>query len=257
MDEKKIKIAFNKIKQDINFLKSQIESLKNNLPLETEIETENKNFKKLKEEFNKLKEKVIFIDKKPENNYLDIKTIDRKFNDFEDMLNKKLDIEISSLKINLNSKLEELNQNIFNIKKEPLNKILDIENIDKKIQNTFNQFSEIIDEKISIEINALKLEFTEEIGKLYDKFFSEIVEFKNELNKINEKTLIDEISKKEIKQEKKDEKKIESKKNTKNFEEIEKKPKKEGKIKKIAKWLFIDEEEDFEELKDEVKKKDD
>lgn len=242
-----------KIKEDMDLLKAEIKSLKNKPEEKSKLTFGGLDL--LKDEFEKLKNKVKDIRGGPENSYLDMEMIDSRFNNFQEMVLGKLDLEISSLKFELNSNLEKLNDDILSIKKELTTKGAPSADIDQKVQNTFTNFSEIIDEKMNLEVNSLKIEFTEEIAKLYDRFFSEIVDFKNELNKIQNKPLIAQKQTKEVetKKSKKVENKVESKIEKKN-EDLEEKPKKEGKLKKVAKWLFVDEEEDFEDLKNQIKK---
>ena len=113
---------------------------------------------------------------------------------------------------------------------------------DQKIENTFNEFSEIMNEKIQIEMNSLRLEFTEEIAKLYDKCFNEILSLKAQLDK------------QETKQ-----KQVSSPRTLKTKKEVEakeEKENKESKLKKISKFLFVDEDEDdLKSIKNQVEDK--
>lgn len=112
---------------------------------------------------------------------------------------------------------------------------------DQKIENTFNEFSEIMNEKIQIEMNSLRLEFTEEIAKLYDKCFNEILSLKAQLDKQETKQT---ASARSPKAKKKDE------------AVVEEKAKKESKMKKISKFLFVDEDEDeLKSIKNQVEDK--
>lgn len=114
---------------------------------------------------------------------------------------------------------------------------------DQKIENTFNEFSEIMNEKIQIEMNSLRLEFTEEIAKLYDKCFNEILSLKAQLDKQETKQK-QTASARSPKAKKKDE------------SVVEEKAKKESKMKKISKFLFVDEDEDeLKSIKNQVEDK--
>ncbi len=114
---------------------------------------------------------------------------------------------------------------------------------DQKIENTFNEFSEIMNEKIQIEMNSLRLEFTEEIAKLYDKCFNEILSLKAQLDKQETKQK-QTASARSPKAKKKDE------------AIVEEKAKKESKMKKISKFLFVDEDEDeLKSIKNQVEDK--
>lgn len=108
---------------------------------------------------------------------------------------------------------------------------------DQKIENTFNEFSEIMNEKMQIEMNSLRLEFTEEIAKLYDKCFNEILNLKAQLDK--QESSSPRTPKAKTKPETQEEKQ-----------------KKESKMKKISKFLFVDDDEDeLKSIKKEVEDK--
>ena len=124
----------------------------------------------------------------------------------------------------------------------------------EQLEGRFADFSEIINEKIDIELNALRLEFTEEIAKVYDRVFTEILDLKGELDKNDKPTK--KTSKKVVK-------KIPTKKVVENKEEPEEElyqsisesteNKRPGKLKKVMNWLFVDEEENMDDIKSQIK----
>lgn len=100
---------------------------------------------------------------------------------------------------------------------------LDVEVLNEKLA----EIAELMNEKVDMQTNGLRMEFTEEIAKLYDVLTQEKIEF--------EKPKKVQVSK------------------TKSTPKKEKK--KDNKIKKAVKWLFVDEDEQdtLSSIKDEVK----
>lgn len=193
MDEKKLKLAFQRVKKDMSLLSRQLEDLRKgksvNIPTTIDTKKVDKNTEKielLKVEIQDLKKKFLDNQNTTQNNHLDIETM----------------------------------------------------------EDRFHEVSELLQEKMTMEINSLRLEFTEEIAKVYDTCFKEIIELKGEINKATKSTKTSSTETKKS-----------FTKSSSKLEETPKKTKKE-KLKKIAKWLFVDEDEEdeMEDIKKSVKK---
>lgn len=244
MNDKKLREAFLKVKKDMDNLNLKLSKLE-------------------KQNSNTISNNVSNKDKSKN------KKIEQEFEEFAQMMDEKVSMEIAGIKLEFESQIARLSSELTAQQSEE--KRLDLKSkqcdeIENKVENSLGEFSEILNDRVTLEINSLKSEFTEEVAKLYDKFFNEIVEFKSELNNIK-KNFKPEEKKKEKKGENK--KKIKSKVNVKEEEKKEDKSlyesefkeengKKESKLKKVAKWLFVDEDEENEidSIKDEVKKSD-
>ncbi len=269
MRDTKIRDAFGRIKQDMGFLKKEIENLKkanelsadikkqiNNLKsfdlekfvinMENEfksinelLKTFNSNFQnnhqliselskeleKYNLEVKEMKSKVSSTQNRSENTHLDLEMLEEKFAEFQELINEKVSMEISSVKLEKDEKLAEMDAK--------LNKFLKNNSIEPEV---IYELNEVLNEKISLETSSLRMEFSEEIAKLYDRLGEKKIEKKpvkkTTLKKENKEYEVEEIA-----------------------EEDEKAAKKnESKIKKVAKWLFVDDEEEFDSIKDEVKK---
>ena len=231
MNERKLKNAFAKVREDMYNLYSELEEIKANLGIES------KNLKEKNKEV--IKNKVISK-----------KDLEKEFNEFGTLVNEKMAMEIAGVKLEYQTDIARLATELDIIKKER-NKI---ENLNEKSNSVnLNEYMDEIDKvkkEFNDKINKFKFEMTEEISKIYDKFFTEIVEIKqNSIKEERKKT------KSIIKQKKKIEKKDEVLDEEKPLYESELTNKKSGKMKKIAKWLFVDEDEEIENIKKEVKKK--
>jgi hypothetical protein len=269
MNEEKIKKAFQKVKLDISSLKEELEEVKS-----LKSSKGNSTFlKKIKEELKENRKVIEELKQKLDsfhndgNSNLDMNKINEKLEEIVQMLDEKLELEISNLKLEFTTNLARLEQKVYELSSN--DSVESQSNIEEKVKNTLTEFSEIVDEKIQAEVASLKLEYTNEIAKIYDTVFNEFMEFKKEIEglKSNKKS----VKSKEIKSEskKKDTKKLkktsDKKKKEKKSEKKEEvkeellyesqfEPKeKESKLKKIAKWLFVDEEEEFEDIKDQIK----
>ncbi len=231
-----------------------------------------KAFSKVRKDMDSLKKEIIYLKKNNLNSNLE--NFENKLSEFAEMINEKISLEISSIKLELTNEILNLNSKIDEIKlnKKKSNGDLKIKELDKKVENSLIEFSEMIDEKLRIEMNSLRGEISGEIAKLYDKVFNEIITFKEDIEKLksdsNKKLKVEkkEISNKssKVKDNKKTKKEIISNDNDLNLETNEEtlyesnsmkrnKGSKESKIKKIAKWLFVDENEEIENIKEEVK----
>jgi hypothetical protein len=171
---------------------------------------------------------------------------------------KSLEVELNSVKklVSALSKLVEQNTNdVKDIKSEfaELREELDVDGVDETankesihlVNSKLADFQELINGKLTLEIAELRLEFSEEIAKVFDNITRglEKVEFNAKVSKgsakkekileedyeilnSNQKTLVEEVE----------------------FTEDEKMP---SRFKKAIKWLFVDEEEeeDLDSLK--------
>lgn len=225
MDERNLRIAFAKIKKDILELKEGVADLSKSKPTV-----------KGSSEFNSAKFDNFVLN--VENELKSLNLYVREVEDRVSNISKKENAKDVSSESRSNDKVEVL-------------------------ESKLSDLSEMISEKIDIEINALRLEFTEEIAKIYDRVFSEVIDLKHEMNK---------GKKKEVGSVKKSVKKNESKndeslsENVVDEEEFYKsvtgkggvKNKKDGKLKKVMNWLFVEEEEkELDDIKSQIKNKKD
>ena len=235
MNERKLKSAFEKIKIDMLALSSQLNELREDKNKQTEVSNS-----QIKKELKEINELLKTFGSTVESNRKKIETLLKQLmirnEQFEELISEKISMELGNLdlketqdNINLKEEIKLVREEISELASKGLG---------QNVEDAFTEFNELINEKIQIELNSLRLEVTEEIAKLYDKCFSEILELKGELNKINKKS----------------KSKMSIPKPPKSLQK-KSKPKKEGKIKKVAKWLFVDEEEDeISSIKKEVKK---
>ncbi len=219
MDEQKLKKAFSSIKFDVQKLESAIERLERKT---------NSSSKKDKE----IDQILSILESLKSESYENTKRIEAL------NLGEKT---LTNSENNLVKEIDDLKKKLNSIENKP-QPISSSSSSNPNIEEVLNEFSELVNEKMTIEINSLRLEFTEEIAKLYDKCFNEIVELKAQLNK----------KEKEIKKEPK----VSKEKVSKSLPSDSIETKKESKLKKISKFLFVDEDEDeINSIKDEVKKK--
>ncbi len=232
MRDDRLKEAFKKVKEDMMLLTKEIEGVKS--------------------ETRGVKRETSDFDKKKFDNF--VKNVENELNSMN-LYIREFDDKLKHLSLQVGKTLEE--QKIM--QNDKTSKI-DMNSIDER----FQELSEILGEKISLETASIRMEFTEEIAKIYDKVFNEILDLKKDLSKIEKKNDIkdlkteNKVSKKEIvKEEPKVSKKSATKSEKKNENVDELYPeRKEGKIKKIAKWLFVDEEEEeMDDIKEQIKGK--
>lgn len=228
MEERKLRIAFAKVKKDINSLRNEITDV-SKLCLIQDNKTSEKGIDRIRFE-----------------NF--VNNVEKEFKEIL-LYTKELDDKLSNVS-------DSVKQNAKNPKLSKDSK--DFEYVDRKL----SEFGEILNEKIEIEMSAIKLEFTEEIAKLYDRIFTELIELKDEINKTKKGDSSG------IKKDKAKEEPVVEQKSKKTQKEVTKniisednsfvsdEGKKEGKFKKMMNWLFVDEEEsDLEDVKSEVKSK--
>lgn len=229
MDEKKLRSAFAKIKSDMNALSVEIKALNlkvdkvNKSPSDTETDSK-KQIENIEADFRMINELVKNFNEK----FKDTTELVEKFSDQLEVYHEELLIIKKSLKENNNVTFDE---NVLN--------------------RNFSSFQELVNEKIDLEISSLRLEFTEEIAKMYDRFYGEIEKVKKEDKNIGAKVEAKEetIVQKTTKSAPEKKKKIET------VEVEEDKKKEEGKFKKAVKWLFVDEDEDeMDQVRSEVEK---
>ena len=300
MNEKKIVDAFRKVKTDMTKIVTELEALKSSKSVKSISEIKNfPSFKKnVENELKSLNSRTKDFENKVNNNHevlndlsksikekssvnLDNEELDEKFEEFAEMINERVSLEISNLKLELETDFARLMADVDKFKLEILDVGASSKNKNEKNDNlnqNLEEFAEMINEKVTLEVNSLKMEFTEEISKVYDRCFNEILEFKSELQKLQERKdeKLEKKSKKKsnnIEKISKSKPKYNSKKKEKIISEdlnvptgieqvslyespIQENEKKPNKLKKIAKWLFVDEEEenDLNDIKGEVKK---
>lgn len=284
MDEKKLKIAFNKVKKDIFGLARELDVLKENQKVQNNNVVKNssnesnydilaqkvfnvENKIKALEDTNKfnfgksttLKSEIDFIKKKTndvmEESIRNIKQIDDKFNDFTVLITEKINLEVADLRLNVAENLSQSSSS-------------------KDLRDIKYEIIQSLDEKIQIQVNEIRNDFTSEIAKIYDKVFNELLDLKTQIDRIS--------SSKEFSRVKKQDKdkgadkessspplppKIDKKQSEKEVQQNQEKDlvddldskKKESKLKRFTKWLFIDEEDDnrqeIDDIKSDVKEK--
>jgi len=227
MDEKKLKSAFTKIKGDMSNLSQDIATLRMQVASVTRDGVQ---------------------PAVPRTSQIDI-----------DSLVKNLEIELQ----NLNSSIKGLNTEflenvkVTNAHTREITKCKDlIGDLDEKIDgfsssgtssedvrilnSKFGDFQELINEKLTLEVNQLRLEFMEEIAKVFDDVTKWID--KNGNKSVKKETL--------NAKEKADEEE--------EYEVLDGDlyAKKDGKLKRAVKWLFVDDEGDeLQDIKGQVKNK--
>lgn len=222
MDEDKLKLAFGRIKNDMVLIqkelmllkkgntlnqdvKAQLEQLKNYnlekfiITLENEFKSTNSlirefnhrtkengvEMRKLSENLQKYHFEITQIKKKlskesnvTANAELDIKILDEKLNELHEIMNEKVSLENAQARLEVQSDLARMASEISEMKKKT-KKSIETE----KVQESVNEIGEMLNEKINLELNALRLEFTEEMAKLYDKIYSESASKKEDTKK--------------------------------------------------------------------------
>lgn len=215
MDEVKLKKAFLKIKTQMNQLESKIDKLDS-----------------IKNSYFELYDGV-------ENNYqliLDIQKKEQASISFDSIQNELEDLkkEQEELKILFEKSLETF---LDSPKKNLVSK------------EEVSEISELFQESLNEQTNSLKLDLTNEISKVYDTFYNEILDLKKELNKSNS-NIVKTSSNKKTKLNKNNSL---SHKSDKVNEKENYNEKSESKVKKAIKWLFVDEEEeDLDSIKNQV-----
>ena len=240
-EDKKLKSAFSRIKEDINFLKKELRTLKS---------SNKENIKKEFEGFNSVIDDIRILVEENNKRVLSIKNfqekplneINNKFESYKSHVknieskNKEIEKKVEDVSNNLRSfvdkRSEQLREDIESREKNMLDKIeklekqvenlVDKREVDSKVYETYDS----LNEKISVDINSLRYEITEEISKIYDM-------------------IVDEDGyRREVKNNVKD---------NGSKDEDETRDGKSSPIKKVANWLFED-EEDLNVIKKEVKK---
>lgn len=220
-----IKAAFLKVKQDMTSLNKRISSI------EEGSTTKVPSVKELQE------------------------SISTTFEEVEELLQEKQEIQFSSFKLEVEEKLLALKEETPQSSQ-----------VQQEIQREISELSELLQEKISMEVSSLRLEITEEIAKIYDRCFDELLSLKGEINTLKQASKLPQEPQTKFKKTKTTKKSPTKKEETKSVspkveevvlnEQTLEDEKKEGKLKRLAKWLFVDEvEEEIKDIKSEVKKK--
>lgn len=263
------------IEKKLNLINKELENTKKEE--KSNLETLNKRIESLSKDFNKKYKTLINndnnnnSDSNVKNDAFDFNVIENDLDDFkktfedqvtnfenqqksneENIESLKQDVEI--LKVNINTidtdnqkEISKIKEDINSLKKKSKNKVSQTQLKD----NQLNEIMEGLSEKGTLELSNLKLEFTDEIAKIYDKFFAEILDLKSdfqETKKMFSEDIINMIDKNQKKSNKGNN--VESisdeslKLNENNEVIIEPQEEKTSRLKKIARWLFIDEEEE-------------
>jgi len=277
MDEKKLKIAFSKVKEDINNIGDDIAKLRMQLAQSLKVDKVDSNSGCNSEEFvknlevelssvkgliSKMKNEIELNSKQTKEYLGEIKGYNEKFDVLKNEFGKNLEGELSLVKnsisklsvdVSLNSKqmnghsveIKDCNKKIEDLKKN-LNENLELDSKTINDVSIVNQkladFQGLVNDKLTLEIAELKLEMSEEIAKAFDNMTKG-------LEKIEKKSKTEEVKKSNV---------LDSKQRTLieevEYQEEESKP---SKFKKAIKWLFVDEDEEDEILsvKSEIEKK--
>ncbi len=217
----------------------------------------------LKIAFAKVKRDILSI----KNQIEDLKISNNKTYNFVE--SKKFDNFISNIETELNNinlflkEVDDKSSHSLDLSSTHSDIMQRLEDSYKSIDPKISEISEMLSEKISFEISSLKLDFTTEIAKLYDKFFAELIDMKKNIRQIEKREIdyvkpIQESIKEPIKKEtKKNKIQIQEEEDihikAQNFSQTEAKEtktskKKGNRLKNVLNWLFIDEEEQEESL---------
>jgi len=173
MDEVKLKIAFSRIKKDMDYILLELNKVKKINDLNSEVKEHIKEIKK----FN--------IEKFIEKQEREFKNLNNFINEFNAKSNKNsLDIEnFQSLIKGYSDEINDLNKKIHDTNNKTENNRLDIELFNEKLA----EFQELINEKISIEIASLRMEFAEGLNRISHVQNKEVDDLKKKLEKSKKK----------------------------------------------------------------------
>lgn len=193
-------------------------------------------------QFADLKKKFHESQNTSQNTALDMKALDEHTAEFERLIDEKVSLENGSLRLELESAIATLARDVDIAKTEMEKKLKSVET---KKERGFDaeEFAEMINEKVSLEVSSLRLEMQEEMARLH----RELAEARKE-------------QKSSPKKEKKSSAST-SKKAAVNT--VQEEPVQKGRVKKAIKWLFVDEDDGdgdendkvLAEVKNDVKKK--
>ncbi len=227
MDEEKLRLAFGRIKYDMELIQKELNILKKTNTLNQDVKNQleeikgyhidkfinslenefksmnslirefNHRFKENSEEMKKLAEnlqkyhfEITNVKKKlskesniTANAELDIKILDEKLNELHEIMNEKITLENAQGRLEVQSELARMASEINDVRKKN-KKSVDTD----EIKESINEIAEMLNEKLNLELNSLRLEFTEELAKLYDKIPSKSVESKEEPKKKSKKS---------------------------------------------------------------------
>lgn len=230
MDEKKLKQAFSKVKTDFDLLDLEVSQIKTHLgKLSQGISISSDIQKQIKKLENVDLETFVL---NLESEFKSIHTLMTDFNQRFNQTSKFIE-KFSNEMEKYNSELADLKAKLNKTQNSTANTKLDVNILNEK----FTELQELLSEKVDLELGSLRLEFTEELAKVYDRIYTE-VESKSQ----TQKPSLDK------------QKKIKKSKNSNKLNEGAYTIGEEGKFKKAMKWLFIDEEnEDMDSIKGEIK----
>ena len=237
MNEEKLRMAFAKVKRDhremankLNHISSKIGELSHMMILSDEI----------KEKIRKLN--TINLERFTHNLENEFKSINNLTKDFNNRFLEASDFikKFSTELGRYNFELDDLKKELRETRNTGANSRLDI----KVLNDRFIELQDLFSEKVEIETKSLRMEFTEELAKVYDA-----------IHERTKKRKYKSPSKKKPELQKNTTKNLNAEKTSQKSEAGN--PRKEGgKIKKAVKWLFIDDEnEELSSIKQEVKNK--
>lgn len=227
MDEEKLRMAFGRIKYDMELIQKELNILKKTNTLNQDVKNQleeikgyhidkfinslenefksmnslirefNHRFKENSEEMKKLAEnlqkyhfEITNVKKKllkesniTANAELDIKILDEKLNELHEIMNEKITLENAQGRLEVQSELARMASEINDVRKKN-KKSVDTD----EIKESINEIAEMLNEKLNLELNSLRLEFTEELAKLYDRIPSKSVDSKEEPKKKSKKS---------------------------------------------------------------------
>ena len=227
MDEEKLRLAFGRIKYDMELIQKELNILKKTNTLNQDVKNQleeikgyhidkfinslenefksmnslirefNHRFKENSEEMKKLAEnlqkyhfEITNVKKKlskesniTANAELDIKILDEKLNELHEIMNEKITLENAQGRLEVQSELARMASEINDVRKKN-KKSVDTD----EIKESINEIAEMLNEKLNLELNSLRLEFTEELAKLYDRIPNKSVESKEEPKKKSKKS---------------------------------------------------------------------
>ena len=185
MEELKLRRAFGRVRSDMEVITSRLEELQSVATLNQDIKEDIKRIRNLR------------VDKFVEDMQKEFRTIELLVDKFNDKFN-----ETSTLMKSFSNKIDEYKKEVDLMKKEqavfsPSRKEVETM-IDKKVsegqrsqpnvQATLNDFSELVNEKVDLELSSIRAEMTQEIAKLYDKSYEEITALKKEIDSLKKKS---------------------------------------------------------------------
>jgi chromosome segregation ATPase len=321
LKELKINEFISKLEKDVDKLMNFISSMeKKSTQTNSTIEKISKKIEVSKTEFEDLKKKFSKTQSESQNTNLELKSFLEQTQEFEQLVNEKVSMEISSLKLEFREQFAQQAQELEKIKKlsnsnkekelikqikEQEEELKKLKKEQRQLKDAFNpeEFMEMLNEKVSLEHSSLRLETQASLAE----FASDLRDFARTVEGIKKKStkqeeakvqkLNDQVKeqKKAMKEQEKELIKLKKKKEASQAKKtktsattqkkktapktsqkktltktqkkenqipelVEEKSKKEpGRVRKAVKWLFVDDEEEQREelvtIKESIQKK--